>query len=47
MAIDIADIADLDTLVAGSGAIRALEQVADHTCEYVVAIVLLIENSHR
>lgn len=39
--IDIAEIADLDTQVANTGAIRALEEVADHTCEYITAIVIM------
>ncbi len=42
--IDIAEIEELDTRVANAGAIRALEQVADHTCEYIVGIVVIISN---
>lgn len=41
MPIDIDEIADLETPVANTGAIRALEQVADHTCEYLTAIVIM------
>ncbi len=40
--IDIAEIEELDTRIANAGAIRALEQVADQTCEYIVGIVALI-----
>ena len=45
MGIDIGRIADLATQVANCGAIRALEQVADGTFEYTVAIVVVVENS--
>ncbi len=41
MNIDITEIHDLDTLVANAGAIRALEEVADHTCEYITTIVIM------
>jgi hypothetical protein len=43
--IDIAQIVDLGTQVANCGAIRALEQVADGTYEYTVAIVVIAKNS--
>ena len=41
MPIDIDDIPDLPMPVANTGAIRALEEVADHTCEYITAIVIM------
>lgn len=41
MPIAIDEIADLPTAVANTGAIRALEEVADHTCEYITAIVIM------
>ena len=43
--IDIAEIEELDTRIANAGAIRALEQVADHTCEYIVGIVAIISGA--
>lgn len=45
LGIDIAQIVDLGTQVANCGAIRALEQVADGTYEYTVAIVVIAQNS--
>lgn len=45
--IDIAQIADLGTQIANTGAIRALEQAADSTFEYIVAMVRLVEQSGR
>ncbi|WP_193753099.1 hypothetical protein [Sphingomonas endophytica] len=47
MPIDIEEIADLPTPVANSGAIRALEQVADHTCEYIIAIVIMTDKKNQ
>lgn len=39
--LPIDDIPDLELPVANAGAIRALEQVADHVCEYITAIVIM------
>ncbi|WP_156025806.1 hypothetical protein [Sphingomonas phyllosphaerae] len=47
MPIDIDDLPELDTPVANTGAIRALEEVADHTCEYITAIVIMTQNPRR
>lgn len=47
MPIDIDDIPELETPVANNGAIRALEEVADHTCEYITAIVIMTQRQPR
>ncbi|MDR6789571.1 hypothetical protein J2Y58_002944 [Sphingomonas sp. BE138] len=47
MPIDIDEIADLPTPVANTGTIRVLEEVADHTCEYITAIVIMTSQSKK
>ena len=42
--IDVNRIAELGTRVGNAGAIRAQEQAADDTTDYIVALVILIES---
>lgn len=43
MGFDPKDIVELATTVATSGAMRAVETVADEVFDYIVAVVHLIE----
>lgn len=46
LGLDIAQIAELGTLVATSGAFRVAESVADDVFEYTVGIVILVHETH-
>lgn len=44
--LDLHQIADLGTQIASTGAIRALEAHTDRVFEYVIAVAILIYDSH-
>jgi hypothetical protein len=45
--IDIADIPDLATMIAPAGSVRTAERGADHICDYIVELVILIQSDPR
>lgn len=45
LGFDLSDIAELATTVAASGAMRAVETVADEVFDYIVAVTILIQQN--
>ncbi|WP_157085203.1 MULTISPECIES: hypothetical protein [Sphingomonas] len=45
--IDIVDIPDLATMIAPAGSVRTAERGADHICDYIVELVILIQSDPR
>ena len=45
--IDIADIPDLATMIAPAGSVCTAERGADHICDYIVELVILIQSDPR